>query len=532
MVHGQAPSPREERKTARYPLAPRHVGHPPAYRPLRQARWTGGLPASESLQSLQRRAGNRAVLSLVLGQSPTLDRVVQRKPLGIKPDPTPEAVSLDTDNLGPIKEYIEAQAAAGRRDLIQILLDRVRGLDPGALAQIQGYVSAAPFVPAATLEVPNTIHAIWMGKKIKSTAVTNILALKEKADHFTLWTDSNHRTFLDTEEAEPLRRAMDQEGLKIENVGDLIDDRLTEIYDFALEPEVRPGGDPSKDEDKVVAYSMASDLARYSILLRRGGVYMDVDLSFGSVTSLPDLRLPAHGLPLLGPNIRDQKAQDLILAIDMPTLLAKGDFARASIPVFLSSQVTKVVDSAFRGLLELPRDEAPEERMTQEQLKAMGRPENLEPTDKTKVAARTEYLMGKYANQFIAAPPNHAFLDFIIGDISRNLNRKNYDKAQVAALTGPQYFSTAIEAYYRMNYGVSGLMPEERRHMIDPAALASVVDLGWLTAESENQIGKADQPTYTGRSAKTVLAIVAAAVAIGALAAAWYASRATSSGLL
>ncbi|HWC10791.1 MAG TPA: hypothetical protein VG455_06165 [Acidimicrobiales bacterium] len=94
----------------------------------------------------------------------------------------------------------------------------------------------------------------------------------------------------------------------------------------------------------------------------------------------------------------------------------------------------------------------------------------------------------------------------------------------MAALTGPSFFPTAIEGYYRTQYGVCNLETPER-HMVEPGALARVVDLGWLTAESENRLGKEDAPVKTGLSGSTVLAVVAAAVAIGAVAASWYASR-------
>ncbi|MDQ3973273.1 MAG: hypothetical protein M3276_02870, partial [Actinomycetota bacterium] len=65
-------------------------------------------------------------------------------------------------------------------------------------------------------------------------------------------------------------------------------------------------------------------------------------------------------------------------------------------------------------------------------------------------------------------------------------------------LTGPSFFATAIEGYYRTQYGVSNLETPERRHMVEPGALARVVDLGWLTAESENQLGKEDAPAKGG----------------------------------
>ncbi|MDQ3972910.1 MAG: hypothetical protein M3276_00940, partial [Actinomycetota bacterium] len=84
--------------------------------------------------------------------------------------------------------------------------------------------------------------------------------------------------------------------------------------------------------------------------------------------------------------------------------------------------------------------------------------------------------MGKYPNQFIVAPAGHGFLDFVIADISKRLEETDqWDPAQVATLTGPSFFATAIEGYYRTQYGVSNLETPERRHMVEPGALARVV---------------------------------------------------------
>jgi|GEM_PF-3573530 len=116
------------------------------------------------------------------------------------------------------------------------------------------------------------------------------------------------------------------------------------------------------------------------------------------------------------------------------------------------------------------------------------------------------------------APRAHAFIDFLIQKIADNLEKRtDWRKEQVAALTGPSKFSSVISGYYASQYGVSNLEPRERRHAMDPRWLSQVVDIQWLTEESENQEMQVT-PAPKGAYSPWLIPIVIGAAAIIGLA--------------
>ncbi len=265
------------------------------------------------LLHLQRTAGNGLLRGCSAGRRPRPPWWPNGWRWGSFADPRDKESGLDTDDLPGIKSYVVEMAGQGRRDLLNILLDRVRAKASDALATVQSYVDAAKFVEAPTKAVPDTVHVIWMGERIRKEAVDNIVSPHGKATRLALWTDSRKRGFLASPTAAPLvTLAEKSKTFAVRNVDDVIDKRLANNYALALQRN---------------AYSMASDLARYSILLSQGGVYMDVDLSFRAVKSLSDLKMPEHGLPLLGPNIRDVGAQEQVLSGDVAFLPVRGDIS-------------------------------------------------------------------------------------------------------------------------------------------------------------------------------------------------------------
>ena len=56
------------------------------------------------------------------------------------------------------------------------------------------------------------------------------------------------------------------------------------------------------------AFNMASDLARYSILMELGGVYADVDVGPGKVDLSKVPRMGPGDVPILAPSVRDRRA--------------------------------------------------------------------------------------------------------------------------------------------------------------------------------------------------------------------------------
>ena len=56
------------------------------------------------------------------------------------------------------------------------------------------------------------------------------------------------------------------------------------------------------------AYNLASDIARYAVLAKNGGVYVDVDIRPGAVSldNIGDMKMQPTDVPLFAPRLRDQ----------------------------------------------------------------------------------------------------------------------------------------------------------------------------------------------------------------------------------
>jgi hypothetical protein len=210
---------------------------------------------------------------------------------------------------------------------------------------------------------------------------------------------------------------------------------------------------------------------------------------------------------MLGPNIRDKSARDEKLPLGLNELKVRGDLVGAK---ELEDSLVPFVESSFKkmfGSEPVAADDVGAKTSTLEQQSG------LDEGAKTKLTAKTQYMTGNVANQFIAAPPAHAFIDYLIRKIGEDLEkRSNWHKDQVASLTGPSKFSSVISGYYASQYGVRDTEPHERRHLMDPHWLLQVVNLQWLTEESENQemqIVHAPQSTISPMMAALVVGAVA-----------------------
>ncbi|HEX7026124.1 MAG TPA: DUF4157 domain-containing protein [Gammaproteobacteria bacterium] len=421
-------------------------------------------------------------------------QIVQRVALGISDDRDTE---LNTDNLQEIAEYVIAKLQAGRRDLVNILIMRVAGRAPEHLQAVRQIIqqNEDTFQLPQMQQVPENIHMIWMGDRITEAAYNNIVAMHERIAEgwrLTLWTDSRRRQYLATPLGRQLQGlARENETFSIADVDELIDQRIAVTYARALERN---------------AYSMASDLARYSILHRHGGVYMDVDLSPGNVNMDNwNMQMTLHGLPALGPNIRDVRARDENLSIGLGTLALRGELQSSQeTSDNLAEAVNQSFDAVFGGNVGNVVNVPPE---------TLQQAVTMESAIKTAAAAQVQYMLGNFSNQFIAAPAGHTFINHLINMLSRDLEgRDDWDPQQVAALTGPSKFSRVISSYYG-EQGISNIENSERRYMIDPHWLQQIAPMHWLTAESENQLGR-EQQRRGGISRTTAVLAVMAIIAI------------------
>lgn len=298
------------------------------------------------------------------------------------------------------------------------------------------------------VEVPRELNFIWLGGRLRESAQANLRAWLKQARvagwAVRIWTDENaadaNAEFFETHF--PGRWAE-----RHTITAALFDDR-----------PAAHGASPQRDvyEGALAAegFAMASDVARYAILRRYGGVYVDVDIAPGRV-ALPReaLRMPRGGnaVPFLGPNIRDGR-----LDSEQDYLLEQRD-------------------ELFTG------DELVEQ------------------------VARRRYAFAWFGNSFIVAPPRMEFLERIYQRIaSTELHARMRDsdfdpRTDAAGYTGPGLWTvelnrvdpdTAERGQPDRNAGLGFAQPR-----VDPAMLEQWVGLAWVTPESEFQEAKAPQPT-------------------------------------
>ncbi len=276
--------------------------------------------------------------------------------------------------------------------------------------------------------LPRSLHFVWIGGELRPAAKANIAAWAERAQRsgwtIKMWTDP----------AADRSQGATQDfcgttGLDCPDLTPLLDGRLRGYYDQVL-----------GSEHKCPNYPAASDLARYSILLREGGVYLDVDIAPGAarlegfgLTRLPNGR----DIPLIAPPIRDR--------CGVQTLLGR----------------TKC-DKALR--------------VTREQVL---------------LAARNGMIGGEWANSFIGVPVQSEVMDRLIGDVHADMEKRiaNRRKARLSTnvlceaagltfeITGPLKLMETFKRWFS----------ETERPTAAAVWFHHELPLDWVTEESEEQ---------------------------------------------
>ncbi|XVV03120.1 glycosyltransferase [Actinosynnema sp. CA-248983] len=103
-------------------------------------------------------------------------------------------------------------------------------------------------------------------------------------------------------------KQLNDAGIEIETGTDAL------VNDLSLDVESRADNrKPTLAEiyrhaDQAGAYNLASDIARYAVLAKQGGVYADVDIAPGSVdlNAMGDIRMRQDDVPLFAPRLRDE----------------------------------------------------------------------------------------------------------------------------------------------------------------------------------------------------------------------------------
>lgn len=284
-----------------------------ARRPVVEPATSRALPLSELARSpnavlpLQRLVGNRSVSAILHRADPT-GPVLQR----FLKDPQKAGLIWMGDGPGFWREHGDSLMAAWDAEglsppsnVIQLisgladeqpreysvaeLTDRIRH---GRVLEDKANLLAAntPSADTPPFVIPQILHFYWAGRDIDQGKVDNLtkwaMAARNSAWQIWIWHDGAVAKARDSGK-------LHGEITVMKVTPSVIDPDLLYYYDAFI---------------KAKNYPAASDLARYSILLRYGGVYADVDVGPGDM----DFRRPLvldQPLPIqFGPQLRDAKA--------------------------------------------------------------------------------------------------------------------------------------------------------------------------------------------------------------------------------
>ncbi|MDQ0984517.1 glycosyltransferase [Streptomyces sp. V2I9] len=318
--------------------------------------------------------------------------------------------------------------------------------------------------------VPRQLNFVWLGGKLSQDARTNIREWATRATAagwtLTIWTDAAGAR----KNAEFLQRSAETGAAQHGKVKHL----------FAKEGPVWQKNPLSKAQTLYEAaldlksYAMASDVARYALLHKHGGVYLDVDLGPGAVNLRPEgvmMPLGDDTLPMFGPLLQDL--------------------------------------GSVRRKLGLADDVLPTGQQIQQ-------------------AAALAYENGEFGNHFIIAHPESPFMKQVLENLPDYTTKNKLDKGylveamkskNVASKTGPGFLvrefvkhvakfpqpeaATASEgaqtaesdrAAGRRTFTLAPIA----QYRIRPQDWTDWTQLDWLTSESENQ----EAPTTTSAPAR------------------------------
>lgn len=269
----------------------------------------------------------------------------------------------------------------------------------------------------AQVPVGQNIHFIWSGRAISSTALANIAKWGEVATakkwNVTIWTDAVTQDW-----GFIVKAMLRYKGIQLRNITKSdIDPRFWTYYTGVVHGETKN-------------FPAASDIARYSILQRHGGIYVDVDIAPGTIDldSIQEVRLP-----LMAPQLRDAESVRETLKLDGGTPITP---------------------------------------------------------DHVRQAAARRISQGIYNNNFIVSPPNSRALEAAIEEVLAMLELTGGAKNLVdvpgdaAFVTGPATLVKGLFNYFKTMFSqldqgeVMAALKEGMRHNLG---------VEWITPESETQ---------------------------------------------
>ncbi|MFI8817050.1 MULTISPECIES: glycosyltransferase [unclassified Streptomyces] len=312
--------------------------------------------------------------------------------------------------------------------------------------------------------VPKELNFVWLGGELKEAARGNLQAWADKAREadwkLSIWTDEdgrkNNKEFLKdfADSATVQHRSVKDLFAKDKNFGgERVPAKALALHEAALKKD---------------SLAMASDVARYALLYKHGGVYLDVDLGPGAVMLRPEGILLPKGddtLPMFGPMLQNMASARKVLGLD----------------------------------------------------------ENAPVADRLQEAAAAAYEQGLFGNQFIVAHPESPFMKRVLDALPDIKGKDEYVRGvlkaamkskNVAGSTGPGFLSRQLDEHTKSLRSADETTYTFRRPPSQFRIRASDWEdwtrLDWLTAESENlevpgtTSAPSRQGTLIGRLADTV----------------------------
>ncbi|MFJ8850961.1 glycosyltransferase [Streptomyces sp. NPDC102437] len=417
-----------------------------------------GTPIT-SLTAAEARAARRTVRIWAAADGPA--RVLRL----LAHDGTP----LDADRREALMDYVDESVRGGQDARVRLLLRRLELQNlhvlRGELESRYAERVAEIATPAGTLTpVPKDVHFFWMGEEPSAAALNNLEAWARSAGgrwQQHLWTDATY-----AEWSGPVRT-------RLEQIVTVHQDSLDSLR-MADRPQVLEVYETAVANG---AYNLASDIARYLILERIGGVYADVDLHPGTVdlSSMEAITMRSGDLPLLAPRVRDMASVADALAT-----------AGVDAPAVRNEQVD--------------------------------------------LAARLRWEAGVLGNHLIVAPPGSEFITSLLDAIPKNfaalrkhMEVSSADASQFAEelknlapqISGPAMIEDRIPGgekfpplqRFAMKAGAEGVAEfdgssyptfqrKEAIALFSPRTLEAFQGIHWVTAESERQLDGpvAEQP--------------------------------------
>ncbi|KJK42363.1 hypothetical protein UK23_37600, partial [Lentzea aerocolonigenes] len=381
----------------------------------------------------------------------------------------PSSVDIDT-----LKSHVDTAVNDGKPGKARVLINRITDPDVKAELQQQYDQSVQNKGDAGKVEVPKELHFAWFGNTPSPAAVQGMKEWGAKVQEnnganadpnqqwkATLWTDSSAGNW-DPQVVQDLNNA----GIEIKtNTPDLVTElsndvqsrtdtntTINDVYAAAQNPDAK-------------AYNLGADIARYAVLAKNGGVYVDVDIRPGAVDlgTIGDMKMQPTDVPVFAPRLRDQTS----------------------------------VNDTLQG-------------------------QNVAPGTELDTAANIQYGKGELNNNFIVAPPGNGFINTLADIIPQKFEGlKAYGmpdakfneelKAQAPDISGPNALvdgglkpTTGVISQFTMNPDNHGLKVEPgisylppQMPLVEKADYSSLFDpdlknkwsgLEWVTPESESQL--------------------------------------------